>query len=201
MGKGKKNCKVVSGETPITIVAEHIMQNVLQVWRADLHRIRPKLGDEIHIFDLQSRLASTLISSEGLSAALYAGGVKYGRSTASYTTLCSEVSGYIDDFRHVKGVKDARKSDLFRLFKAFFEINKSGILEMEEYKGDEIVFTIDECSESSGLPNMGRKVCYFPCGCLTGFMSVVLDKNFVGMETKCVAKGDKICEFVLKSSD
>jgi len=201
MGAIKKKCKAVSGGTPIEIVAQHIMQNVLQVWRADLHRIRPKLGDEIHIFDLQSRLASTLISSEGLSAALYAGGVKYGRSTANYITLCSEVSHYMKDFRAIKNVKDARKSELFRLFSAFFEINKSGILDIKGYKKDRIVLTIDECSEASGLPNMDRKVCYFPCGCLTGFMSVVLDKNFVGMETKCVAKGDTICEFVLKSSD
>lgn len=197
----KETCGGEYGDTPIEIISQHIMQNVLQVWKGKPEKeIRPKLGDKIHIFDLQSRLASTLISSRGLGAALYAGGVKYGKSTAHYITLCSEVSQYIRDFRGLKTMEDVRKSDLFKLLNSFFEINGSGILSIERYGPCNIVFELEESSEAYGLPDIGKNVCHFPCGFLTGFMSAVLDKDLVGKENKCVANGDNTCEFTLRCS-
>lgn len=82
---------------------------------------------------------------------------------------------------------------------------KIGILRVEhidEGKGD-IVLTIAEDLDCSGLPVTGEVVCNYDEGFLAGILTAYTHNNYKVREIDCWANGDRVCRFsgVVTSSE
>jgi len=61
---------------------------------------------------------------------------------------------------------------------------------------DPIKIHIYECAFCSGLPNVGKSVCYFERGIIKGCLESILNKEVEVVESKCYACGYDYCEFI-----
>ncbi|HIP16052.1 MAG TPA: hypothetical protein EYG77_02475 [Methanothermococcus okinawensis] len=74
-----------------------------------------------------------------------------------------------------------------------FESLRIGIPEL--VSEDPIKIRVYECAFCSGLPNIGKPVCHFERGVLTGCLEDILNKKVKIVESKCCANGHDYCEF------
>ena len=65
---------------------------------------------------------------------------------------------------------------------------------MNERTG-QIILTIAEDADCSGLPIMGEAVCNFDEGFVSGLLSLYFNKTYETTEINCWALGDRICRF------
>jgi len=72
---------------------------------------------------------------------------------------------------------------------------KIGIPKVTEMTEKKIVVQVFECVTCAGLPNIGEVICHFEAGLIGGALSKILGRSTKVTETKCYAKGDKVCEF------
>ena len=74
---------------------------------------------------------------------------------------------------------------------------KIGILRIEMFDENtgQIILTVSEDADCSGLPIMGEAVCNFDEGFISGILSLYTNKNYVATEINCWALGDRICRF------
>ncbi len=187
--------EVMEEEKMIKYIARDIAQKTLNLWRGKPEPIRKKLGDYIHLIELQNRLTSILLFTFGMKAAIMGAGQTIGRAMASYYTLCSDIAQRIKKFREAKIFEEIANSDLIKMLQELFEKTGLGLLKVIDFeKDDHITLAIEECVECAGLPNIGKRVCYYMTGYLEGMFSVFFDKEVRGKEKKCVAKGDESCE-------
>ncbi len=183
-------------EKLIEFISRDVAQKVLQLWGGKPERIRKRLGDKVHIVELQNRLTSIILFTFGMKAAVMGAGQTVGRAIASYCTLCCDVARKVKEYRNCSSLKEVKNCELINLLKELFEVTGLGILSVTEFeKNEKIVIKIEECVECAGLPNIGKKVCYYMCGYLEGMFSVFWDKEVKCREKKCFAKGDGFCEF------
>jgi predicted hydrocarbon binding protein len=72
-----------------------------------------------------------------------------------------------------------------------------GILRMERYDAEtgEIILTVAEDLDCSGLPITGEAVCVYDEGFLSGVLTTYSGKNYKVIETDCWATGDRVCRF------
>jgi predicted hydrocarbon binding protein len=57
----------------------------------------------------------------------------------------------------------------------------------------------EECEEAWGM-KISKKICFFEGAILAGSTESILDKDVNVIETKCVAHGDGLCEFLFNLS-
>ena len=74
---------------------------------------------------------------------------------------------------------------------------KIGILRMEHYDHEtgEIILTIEEDLDCSGLPLTGETVCVYDEGFLGGVLFIYSGKNYKVKEIDCWATGGRVCRF------
>ena len=74
---------------------------------------------------------------------------------------------------------------------------KVGILRMEEFdtESGEIVLTVEEDLDCSGLPVTGETVCVYDEGFLDGILFSYTGKRYNVKEIDCWATGDRVCRF------
>jgi len=74
---------------------------------------------------------------------------------------------------------------------------KIGILRMEFFNPDngEIVLTVAEDLDCSGLPITNESVCVYDEGFLSGILESYTGKKYDVQETDCWATGDRVCRF------
>lgn len=74
---------------------------------------------------------------------------------------------------------------------------KIGILRIESFDKNtgEIILTVAEDADCSGLPIMGETVCNFDEGFISGVLSLYSNKTYEVVEINCWALGDRICRF------
>ena len=74
---------------------------------------------------------------------------------------------------------------------------KIGVLRIEEIDeaNGNIVLTLAEDADCSGLPVLGETVCHYDEGFLAGILSVYSGKNYEVAEVACWATGDRVCRF------
>lgn len=72
-----------------------------------------------------------------------------------------------------------------------------GILTAESIEDDKIIVKIDECMSCSGMPDLGKPVCYYEGGRITGGLSEITGESWQFVETDCWGKGDDFCRFEL----
>lgn len=74
-----------------------------------------------------------------------------------------------------------------------------GLMSIPEIKLSEgfLKVRVDECITCAGMPNIGKAVCHFEGGLVSGVLEAFLGagKKCLVKETKCWALGDTTCEF------
>ncbi|WP_333645934.1 4-vinyl reductase [Lacrimispora sp.] len=108
-------------------------------------------------------------------------------------------AGYLAGLEFAKNVLDL-KADfgtfVANLQKKLREL-KIGILRMEVYDEatGEIVLTVGEDLDCSGLPITGETVCYYDEGLISGILEAYTGKIYNVREIDCWANGDRVCRF------
>ncbi|RLG92530.1 MAG: hypothetical protein DRO36_01100 [Candidatus Hecatellales archaeon] len=73
---------------------------------------------------------------------------------------------------------------------------------VESFSEEEVkVILLNNFEAESILEHFGKQnepSCHITRGALAGNLSMILGKDFVGKEVKCIAKGDNYCMFILK---
>lgn len=84
---------------------------------------------------------------------------------------------------------------LSRVQKFVYDSN-IGILSLVEQAcvDDKMVLRLDECITCAGMPNIGKKICFFEVGLVAGIVETFVKKKVYAYETKCNANGDDCCE-------
>lgn len=74
---------------------------------------------------------------------------------------------------------------------------KIGILRMEEtdFKKGEVVITVHEDLDCSGLPVSNELVCKYDEGFLAGILHSYTKQNYTVREVECWANGNRVCRF------
>jgi len=74
---------------------------------------------------------------------------------------------------------------------------KMGVLHMEHFDADsgEIILSVAEDLDCSGLPTTGEAVCVYDEGLLAGLLHVYTGKKYNVQEIDCWATGDSLCRF------
>jgi len=74
---------------------------------------------------------------------------------------------------------------------------KVGILRVESVSDDggEIILTVGEDLDCSGLPITNETVCSYDEGFVAGILAVYTDKEYSVREVDCWAEGDRTCRF------
>ena len=74
---------------------------------------------------------------------------------------------------------------------------KIGILRIEtvDENTGEIIMTVAEDLDCSGLPITGENVCYYDEGFIAGILQVYTGKPYTAQEIDCWASGDRVCRF------
>lgn len=79
-----------------------------------------------------------------------------------------------------------------------------GLLSVPEVKLAEgfLRVRVDECITCAGMPNIGKAVCHFEGGLVSGVLEAFLGagKKCLVKETQCWALGDRTCEFEVRIS-
>jgi uncharacterized protein len=82
---------------------------------------------------------------------------------------------------------------LKRVFK-YVEDNSIGLLSVNTDQEGKLIFRLDECITCAGMPNIGKKICHFEVGIVSGVVEAFVGKNVAAVESKCNANGDDCCE-------
>ncbi|QAT43253.1 V4R domain-containing protein [Aminipila luticellarii] len=112
---------------------------------------------------------------------------------------CFRQAGYLAGTEFAQNVLDLKAewnvflSDLQRKLKEL----KIGILRMEalnEVTG-ELVLTVGEDLDCSGIPVTNETVCYYDEGFIAGILEAYTGKKYSVREIDCWANGDRVCRF------
>ena len=78
---------------------------------------------------------------------------------------------------------------------------KIGILRMEEMneKATEMILSVAEDLDCSGLPITGETVCNYDEGFIAGILKAYTKQNYTVREVDCWSKGDRVCRFTAKA--
>jgi len=78
---------------------------------------------------------------------------------------------------------------------------KVGILRLEEVSQDasEMVLSVAEDLDCSGLPITSEVVCNYDEGFIAGILKTYTGKYYVVREVDCWSKGDRVCRFTAKA--
>jgi len=74
---------------------------------------------------------------------------------------------------------------------------KIGVLRMESFNAEsgEIILTVGEDLDCSGLPITDETVCIYDEGFISGILESYTGKRYVVKEVDCWASGDRVCRF------
>lgn len=76
----------------------------------------------------------------------------------------------------------------------FIQEEKIGILNIVELSDEKLVVQLDECITCAGMDNIGKRICFFEVGIVSGLVEGFLGKKVIAQETKCNANGEGTCE-------
>jgi uncharacterized protein len=156
----------------------------------DLEAGRPNLGKEVPVlvyrlmhFTLRDSLMSELGPARATELLQMAGKLAGLNFCRNMLDLKLELNEFIAQLQRV------------------LREQKIGILRVEYLDLDkmEIIVTIAEDLECSGLAASDETVCDYDEGFLAGVMEAYTGKPFAAKEVDCWASGDRVCRFVVRS--
>lgn len=160
--------------------------------------IRKKLGDDLHILVFQDLFFSIL----SLSPKTYASYIySWGKFIASESTKNALDVLQIDFVTRMTSklfvlrlLKDKVYADGLAKTWIYYRIGIPSFTFIDEVAKTFRV-KVEESEESWGLPNIHKKVCFFPSGFLAGNIESLIGKPVNVFETKCIADGENYDEF------
>lgn len=125
-----------------------------------------------------------ILAHSGLTAVLYDAGKKMGEHAAKR-------------LREMFGLEG---KDLIEAMCQAGQATGWAITEVQDIDFQDLTATIivKDCFEAVAWRKKPYAVCHWTRGYVAGYMSVVFQKPVEAIETKCIAKGDKQCEFKIK---
>lgn len=108
-------------------------------------------------------------------------------------------AGYLAGIEFAKNVLDLQVD--FNTFVAGLQKKlkelKVGILRMEAFDETtgEIILTVEEDLDCSGLPITNETVCYYDEGFIAGILEAYTGKKYNVWEVDCWSNGDRVCRF------
>lgn len=178
-------------------ISRDITQTILNVLKRGGEKIRPTLGNDIHITRLRELVVGSMLFSSGMASYLYASGKRIGEATANYLTLCPELSKAITAMPKSKSSAEFKNNKMTKLLINMMDSLKLGKLSVVGFGQDEVVFRLDKCAQCYRTPKIGEPVCYHIAGYLAGIIETVFKREVRVAETKCCGLGDDRCEFSL----
>lgn len=99
---------------------------------------------------------------------------------------------------HIILVKDI--NDLVRQLQLLFQEFGIGILRIEEINMNigELILTVSEDLDCSGMPEIGDEVCIYDEGFISGILESYVGRPFKVKEIDCWCTGDRTCRFHAK---
>ncbi|HEX9023800.1 MAG TPA: V4R domain-containing protein [Geobacteraceae bacterium] len=99
-------------------------------------------------------------------------------------------------YRHLIG-KTASVGELIKKLQGVLKDLSIGILRVEEHdeQTGEIVMTVSEDLDCSGLPELSYEVCTYDEGFIAAILESDLGKKFIVKEIDCWCTGDRTCRF------
>ena len=84
-------------------------------------------------------------------------------------------------------------------FLAEYKVGIVDIFDEQSINGTKILdLRIYECIECAELPNMGKALCFFEAGLITGVLSEITKKEVKTEEVRCWTSGYSFCQFEVK---
>ena len=98
--------------------------------------------------------------------------------------------------KHTLDLKADLNSFVANLQQSLHEL-KIGILRMEAFDAEtgDIVLTVGQDLDCSGLPVTNENVCYYDEGFIAGILQAYTGKTYDVREVDCWASGDRVCRF------
>lgn len=152
----------------------------------DIKKGRGELGEEMPVLiyrlmqytmlDVLSRAYGNEKANEYFREAGYLAGTEFAKNTLDLET---DFNSFVANLQ--KALKDL----------------KIGILRMEDFDdaSGEIVLTVAEDLDCSGLPITNETVCYYDEGFIAGILKAYTGNNYNVREVDCWANGDRVCRF------
>jgi hypothetical protein len=165
-----------------------------------MDKTRPTLGNEINVIFSQMSVPLLLRSHDCKKKILENGefiGNFLGEAYCDYAPLCPETSKNLGIFKKAKTKKDLEGNLIVGEFRKFMLNSHYGILEIGDFKNNELALRLRECGECCGLPVFEEMSCLFLLGLLKSFFGKLLGKKIEARELKCKGRGDEFCEFML----
>ena len=125
-----------------------------------------------------------ILQPSGLAAVLYNAGKEVGRHVAER----------LGEMFHIEG------KELIQAFAQAVRATGWGIIEVSriDMKKHSATIIVKDCFEAAAWRKKPYTVCHWTRGYLAGYMSTVFGKPVDAIETKCMARGDKYCEFKIQ---
>ena len=105
---------------------------------------------------------------------------------------------WINRFSKEWGLKDKRFIEAVQNFYAELGWGK---FDIKENNGKELIIRVENSFIARGYGKSNAAVCHFLRGYNAGLAEVLKGKYLEACETRCVAKGDDCCEFVMLRVD
>lgn len=120
----------------------------------------------------------------------------YGSETANQHFRQAGYLAGTEFAKHVLDLTVDMNAFLANLQRTLREL-KIGILRMEGFAEDtgEIVLTVAEDLDCSGIPVTRETVCYYDEGFISGVLKAYTGKKYTVREIDCWASGDRVCRF------
>lgn len=90
------------------------------------------------------------------------------------------------------------EKSFLKVIQTTFESLKIGVMRVESFSDDEIVFTVAEDIDCSGLPVLGQTICVYDEGLIEGVLEKYYNKKYFVREIDCWATGGRVCRFKAK---
>lgn len=175
-----------------------IMENILNVFKSDskkefvweslgdIQQGRGDLGDEMPVLVyrlMQFTLLDVLSNDLGLEKA------------NEYFKRAGFLAG-TEFAKHVLTI-DMDFDNFVSHLQESLKMLKIGILRMEFFNPEDgnIILTVAEDLDCSGLPITNENVCIYDEGFISGILEVYTGKPYEVRETDCWASGDRVCRF------
>lgn len=126
--------------------------------------------------------AERILGYDGAAVLLYETGKKAGEK-------------WINRFSKEWGLNDKRFIEAVQNFYAELGWGK---FDIKENNGKELIIRVDNSFIARGYGKSEDAVCHFLRGYNAGLAEVLKRQDLEACETRCVAKGDECCEFVMK---
>ncbi len=159
-----------------------------------------KMGDALikHIIERRNKTTEEI---GGLTPISISQSVNYLLlSTSKGQAVASKWVGKVVGVKMIKEAKIRTLFDALECLKDIFLDLRTGILEYE-LRPEAITVKLRESVYSSGVENIGMKLCIFLAGIVEGGITEATKKEWIVTETQCTANGDPLCEFECKSID